>query len=210
MGISRFALSCFGGCSICHRSKAVSLTQITACLIGRPASPCLLLLRCIQRDHIPQIIIALSFAVLSTNKSRAHVSGCKLGSFTLVSSPWLVLSFAPRTFLRLCSPSTHAELIHPGFHTCHMLPQVQCLRCNTCLAGKNSWITLHQKTFTTTEYIIANAPSPPVCFEPAVTVYHRRFQMDPAVMLTYHRRFVIRPGGDVVESITAGSIWNRR
>ena len=47
---------------------------------------------------------------------------------------------------------------------------------------------------TTTEYIIANAPSPPVCFEPAVIVYHRRFQMDPAVMLTY-------------QSITAGSYY---
>ena len=60
--------------------------------------------------------------------------------------------------------------------------------------------------FTTTEYIIANALSPPVCFEPAVIVYHRRFQMDPAVMLRvsitagsyyepavidYHRRFEI-------------------
>ena len=44
---------------------------------------------------------------------------------------------------------------------------------------------------TTTEYIIANAPSPPICFEPAVIVYHRRFQMDPAVMVTYHRRIVI-------------------
>ena len=53
---------------------------------------------------------------------------------------------------------------------------------------------------TTTEYIIANAPSPPVCFEPAVTVYNCRFQMDPAVMLTYHRRFVIRPGGDMLAS----------
>ena len=30
---------------------------------------------------------------------------------------------------------------------------------------------------------------------------------NPAVMLTYHRRFVIRPGGDVVESITAGSYY---
>ena len=58
-----------------------------------------------------------------------------------------------------------------------------------------------------TEYIIANAPSPPVCFEPAVIVYHRRFQMDPAVMLTYHRRFVLRPDGDALESITAGSYY---
>jgi len=33
---------------------------------------------------------------------------------------------------------------------------------------------------------------------------------NPAVMLIYHRRFVIRPGGDALESITAGSIWNRR
>ena len=40
---------------------------------------------------------------------------------------------------------------------------------------------------TTTDYLIANAPSPPVYFEPAVIVYYRRFQMDPAVMLTYHR-----------------------
>ena len=55
---------------------------------------------------------------------------------------------------------------------------------------------------TTTKYIIANASSPPVCFEPAVIVYHRRFQIDPAVMLTYHRRFVIRPDGDAL--ITAG------
>ena len=54
---------------------------------------------------------------------------------------------------------------------------------------------------TTTEYIIANAPSPPVCLEPAVIVYHRRFQMDPAVMLTYHRRFVIRPGGDALGDV---------
>ena len=30
---------------------------------------------------------------------------------------------------------------------------------------------------------------------------------NPAVMITYHRRFVIRPGGDVVESITAGSYY---
>ena len=66
---------------------------------------------------------------------------------------------------------------------------------------------------TTTEYIITNAPSQPVYFEPAVIVYHRRFQMDPAVMLTYHRRFahhrrfVIRPGGDAVESITARSYY---
>ena len=55
-------------------------------------------------------------------------------------------------------------------------------------------------THTTTEYIIANAPSPPVCFEPAVIVYHRRFQMDPAVMLSrasqHHRRVVLRTGGD--------------
>ena len=29
---------------------------------------------------------------------------------------------------------------------------------------------------------------------------------NPAVMLTYHRRFVIRPGGDALDSITAGSI----
>ena len=29
---------------------------------------------------------------------------------------------------------------------------------------------------------------------------------NPAVMLTYHRRFVIRPGGDALESITAESI----
>ena len=56
-----------------------------------------------------------------------------------------------------------------------------------------------QVTITITEYIIANATSPPVCFEPAVIVYHRRFQMDPAVMLTYHRQFVIRPGGDALE-----------
>ena len=34
---------------------------------------------------------------------------------------------------------------------------------------------MKQHPFTTTEYIIANAPSPPVCFEPAVIVYHRRF-----------------------------------
>ena len=47
-------------------------------------------------------------------------------------------------------------------------------------------------SLTTTEYIIANAPSPPVCFEPAVIVYHRRFQMNLAVML---------------ESITAGSYY---
>jgi len=45
---------------------------------------------------------------------------------------------------------------------------------------------------TTTEYIIAIVPSPPVCFELAVIVYHRRFQMDPAVMLS---------------SITAGSYY---
>ena len=32
---------------------------------------------------------------------------------------------------------------------------------------------------------------------------------NPAVMLTYHRRFVIRPGGDAYVSITAESIWNR-
>ena len=49
---------------------------------------------------------------------------------------------------------------------------------------------------TTTEYIITNAPSPPVCFEPAVIVYHRRFQMNPAVMLTHHRRVILQPGGD--------------
>ena len=30
---------------------------------------------------------------------------------------------------------------------------------------------------------------------------------NPAVMLTYHRRFVLRIGGDVVESITAGSYY---
>ena len=55
-------------------------------------------------------------------------------------------------------------------------------------------------SITTTDYLIANAPSPPVYFEPAVIVYYRRFQMDPAVMLTYHRRFVIRPGGDMLAS----------
>ena len=44
---------------------------------------------------------------------------------------------------------------------------------------------------TAIEYIIANAPSPPVCFEPAVIVYHRRFQMDPAVICKHHRRVVI-------------------
>ena len=60
---------------------------------------------------------------------------------------------------------------------------------------------------TTTEYIIANAPAPPVCFEPAVIVYHRRFQIDPAVMLTYHRQFVIRPSGDALDNITAGSYY---
>jgi len=59
---------------------------------------------------------------------------------------------------------------------------------------------------TTTEYIIANAPSPSVCFEPAVIVYHRRFQMDPAVMLTYHRRFVIRPGGDALDSVGCSGV----
>ena len=53
---------------------------------------------------------------------------------------------------------------------------------------------------TTTDYLIANAPSPPVYFEPAVIVYDRRFQMDPAVMLTYHRRFVLRTGGDMLAS----------
>ena len=57
---------------------------------------------------------------------------------------------------------------------------------------------------TTTKYIIANTPSPPVCFESAVIVYHRRFQNNPAVMLTYHRRFVIRPGSDALDNITAG------
>ena len=30
---------------------------------------------------------------------------------------------------------------------------------------------------------------------------------NPAVMLIYHRRFVIRPGGDVFKSITAGSYY---
>ena len=30
---------------------------------------------------------------------------------------------------------------------------------------------------------------------------------NPAVMLTYHRRFVIRPGGDALEGITTGSYY---
>ena len=30
---------------------------------------------------------------------------------------------------------------------------------------------------------------------------------NPTVMVTYHRRFVIRPGGDALESITAGSYY---
>ena len=136
MGISRFALSCFGGCSICHRSKAVSLTQITACLIGRPASPCLLLLRCIQRDHIPQMIIALSFAVPSTNKSRAHVSGCNLGNFTPISS--FVCS---QNILAIVQPTSTCRIDSSWPpHVSHVATGSICLRCSTCLAGKNSWI----------------------------------------------------------------------
>ena len=59
---------------------------------------------------------------------------------------------------------------------------------------------LNVRPVTTTEYIIANAPSPPIRNKPAVIVYHRRFQMDPAVMLTYHRRVVLRTGGDMLAS----------
>ena len=33
---------------------------------------------------------------------------------------------------------------------------------------------------------------------------------NPTVMVTYHRRFIIRPDGDALENITAGFIWNRR
>ena len=140
----------------------MSLTQITACLICRPASPCLLLLRCIQRDHIPQMIMALSFAVPSTNKSRAHVSGCNLGNFTPISS--FVCS---QNILAIVQPISTCRIDSSWPpHVSHVATGSICLRCSTCLAGKNSWITLHQKTLTLggTSMPCSAGSQPELCF----------------------------------------------
>jgi hypothetical protein len=53
--------------------------------------------------------------------------------------------------------------------------------------------------------VIANDLSPPVCFKPAVIIYHHLFEMNPAVMTNHHRQVVLRTGGDRFSNITVGS-----
>jgi len=52
--------------------------------------------------------------------------------------------------------------------------------------------------------IIANGLSPPVQIKPVVMLYHRRFQIDPAMMHTHHRQIMLRTGGDKFLGITVG------
>ena len=130
---------------ICHRSKAVSRTQLDACLMVMDCSPCLHLFLIIQSAHIPQMIIARScLEHISASKSVAHVTGCRIGIFTpVIINTWCQNSLATIHSIKTCLTDSS---VAP--HTSQLAIGSMCRLHSTCLAGRNSCNTRHQNTLT--------------------------------------------------------------